>query len=65
MIRRQILIDDDQFTKAMIEHHSTAVLMATTIKNKTSNPHVSRLAQEIIASQSKEIDLMKSWLIKT
>src|SRR3989338_8879207 len=42
MIRRQILIDDNQFTKSMIEHHSIAVLMATTIKNKTSNPHVDR-----------------------
>ena len=65
MIRRQILIDDNQFTKSMIEHHSIAVLMATTIKNKTSNPNVLRLAREIIESQSKEIDLMKSWLIKT
>ena len=64
MIRQQILINDEQFTKAMIEHHSMAVQMATAIKNKTSNPNVLKLAQEIITSQSQEIRLMKSWLTK-
>ena len=55
--RSQTLIDDVRFMKAMIPHHSIAVNNAR--KASISDPRVRELADEIIASQIREIELME------
>ena len=62
LIRNQILVDDRQFAKGMIEHHDMALLMASKIKDKTKNPEVKKLAENILSTQQSEIDLMKTWI---
>jgi hypothetical protein len=55
--RSQSLIDDARFMKAMIPHHSIAVNNAR--KADIRDPRVRELADEIIASQVREIRTMK------
>lgn len=55
--RSQALIDDSRFMKSMIPHHSIAINNAR--KAKISDPRVRKLADEIIASQVREIAEMK------
>lgn len=55
--RSQRLIDDTSFMKAMIPHHSIAINNAR--KAQISDPRVRKLADEIIASQVREIEEMK------
>jgi hypothetical protein len=55
--RSQSLIDDTAFMKAMIPHHSIAVNNAR--KADIRDPRVRELADEIIASQMREIRTMK------
>ncbi|MEO5818372.1 MAG: DUF305 domain-containing protein [Gemmatimonadaceae bacterium] len=57
MNRAQSLIDDTSFMKAMIPHHSIAINSAR--KADTRDPRVPKLADEIIASQVREIREMK------
>jgi hypothetical protein len=61
-IRTQLYVDDMQYLKSMIPHHSMAILMSERIKEKTINPNISQLADNIINSQKKEIKLMKQLL---
>jgi uncharacterized protein (DUF305 family) len=50
----------------MIPHHSTALTTTTKLLEKNDNfkdnPNLYRLAKEIIDTQEKEIQLMKSML---
>jgi hypothetical protein len=55
--RAQSLIDDTRFMRAMIPHHSIAVNNAR--KADIRDPRVRELADEIIASQVREIRTMK------
>jgi hypothetical protein len=55
--RRQTLIDDTRFMKAMIPHHSIAVNNAR--KAALSDPRVRQLADRIITSQVREIAEMQ------
>lgn len=55
--RSQSLIDDSRFMRAMIPHHSIAVNNAR--KADIRDPRVRELADEIIASQVREIRTMK------
>ncbi len=55
--RAQSLIDDSRFMKAMIPHHSIAINNAR--KADIRDPRVRKLADEIIASQVREIREMK------
>jgi hypothetical protein len=55
--RAQTLIDDTRFMKAMIPHHSIAINNAR--KAHIRDPRVRKLADEIIASQIREIREMK------
>jgi uncharacterized protein (DUF305 family) len=56
---------DDQFDRrfidAMIPHHEGAVVMAKDALAKSKRPEIKKLAQEIVASQQKEIAQMKQW----
>lgn len=55
--RSQSLVGDTAFMRAMIPHHSIAINNAR--KAEISDPRVRKLADEIIASQVREIAEMK------
>jgi len=57
MNRAQTLVSDTTFMRAMIPHHSIAINNAS--KAWISDPRVRELADEIIASQVREIEEMK------
>lgn len=50
------------FVEEMIPHHQMAVMMASMLKNGTQRPEMGNLADDIIESQSTEIDQMRQWL---
>ncbi|MEY4367008.1 MAG: hypothetical protein RLZ28_423 [Actinomycetota bacterium] len=52
---------DDLFLKGMIGHHLGAVDMAKTVLD-SKNPMVQKLAQQIIGSQTQQINFMKTVL---
>jgi len=56
LIRSQVTIQDVSYMKAMIPHHSIAILTST--RAQISDPKVRELADEIIASQRREISEM-------
>ena len=62
LLRKQFLVEDKQWLKRMIPHHSTALTTSHKIYNKTNNLKIKKLAKEIIDTQEKEIKLMKSML---
>ena len=53
---------DADFVNLMLPHHQAAVDMARTELLYGSDPQMRRLAQEIIADQESEIELMQLWL---
>ena len=59
-LRNQTFISDRQYLKAMIPHHSSAIL--TSSRANLKDPQVRELADSIIKSQREEIQLMKSAL---
>ena len=60
LLRKQFMIDDTQWLKRMISHHSTAITTSLNIATTSNNPQVIKLANEIVDTQEKEITLMKS-----
>ncbi len=61
LVRSQETIEDVSWMKAMIPHHSIAIL--TSERAHISDPRVRKLADGIIEAQRREIDEMKA-LIK-
>jgi hypothetical protein len=59
-IRKQTAIDNKQFLKSMIPHHSGAILMCTNAP--FDDLEIKQLCQKIIPSQQAEIDQMKQIL---
>ena len=57
LVRSQATIDDVAWMKAMIPHHSIAIL--TSSRADISDPRVRALADDIIEAQRKEIEEMK------
>lgn len=57
LVRSQETVGDVAYMKAMIPHHSIAIL--TSERAQISDPRVRQLADEIIRSQLREIDEMK------
>jgi uncharacterized protein (DUF305 family) len=55
---------DHDFVVMMIPHHQGAIEMAKGELSYGTDPIMRRLAQEIIADQKSEIDLMNLWLKK-
>ena len=58
LVRSQETVEDVSWMKAMIPHHSIAIL--TSERAHISDPRVRRLADEIIVSQQREIGEMKA-----
>ena len=58
LVRSQATIQQVSYMKAMIPHHSIAIL--TSERAEISDPRVRELADEIIESQRREINEMKS-----
>jgi uncharacterized protein (DUF305 family) len=58
LVRSQRTVQDVGYMKAMIPHHSIAVL--TSERAEISDPRVRELADEIIESQRREIEEMKA-----
>lgn len=62
LLRKQLFIDENQWLKRMISHHSTAITTSTIIYNKTKNEKIKNLSKQIIITQMREIELMKSYI---
>jgi len=58
LVRSQDTVEDVAWMKAMIPHHSIAIL--TSERANISDPRVRKLADEIIGAQRREIDEMKT-----
>lgn len=58
LVRSQETVQDVAWMKAMIPHHSIAIL--TSERAEISDPRVRELADEIIEAQRREIDEMKA-----
>jgi uncharacterized protein (DUF305 family) len=53
---------DKAFIEEMIVHHEGAVSMAEALLANTSRPELQQLGNDIISAQTREIDMMRSWL---
>lgn len=60
LVRSQTTVDDVAYMRAMIPHHSIAIL--TSERAKINDPRVRKLADGIIAAQKKEIGEMKQYI---
>lgn len=61
-LRTQAPVGDEQYMKAMIPHHSSAIMTSQNANIK--NPEVRKLADDIIKAQKKEIAEMKAILAR-
>ena len=57
LVRSQATVDDTEYMRAMIPHHSIAIM--TSERAQITDPRVRKLADEIIAAQEREIAEMK------
>ncbi|WP_168567129.1 DUF305 domain-containing protein [Crateriforma spongiae] len=60
LVRSQQTVQDVSWMKAMIPHHSIAIL--TSERAEISDPRVRELADEIIETQKKEIAMMERYI---
>ncbi len=58
LVRSQVTVGDVSWMRAMIPHHSIAIL--TSERANITDPRVRQLADEIIEAQRREIDEMKA-----
>lgn len=58
LVRSQATVDDVSYMKAMIPHHSIAVM--TSERARIRDPRVRELADRILSAQLREIDEMKA-----
>jgi uncharacterized protein (DUF305 family) len=52
---------DRAFIDAMIPHHQSAIEMAKVAYEKSENPRIKKLAENIVSAQQAEIEQMKRW----
>jgi tyrosine-protein phosphatase YwqE len=62
--RNQIFINDNNYLREMIQHHSMAILTSSEIVKKTRNNNVKRLAENILSTQRNEIEIMNNLIGK-
>jgi uncharacterized protein (DUF305 family) len=58
LVRSQATVDDVSYMRAMIPHHSIAIL--TSGRARITDPRVRELADAILEAQRREIDEMKA-----
>ncbi|MCO4841443.1 MAG: DUF305 domain-containing protein [Yoonia sp.] len=58
LVRSQDTVDDVSWMKAMIPHHSIAIL--TSSRANIDDPRVRQLTEDIISAQKREIEEMKA-----
>jgi uncharacterized protein (DUF305 family) len=61
-MRTQAAIGDSEFLRAMIPHHSGAILMCN--EAKLTDPELIQLCREIVAAQKREIAQMEAILAR-
>jgi len=61
LVRSQQTVDDVSYMKAMIPHHSIAIM--TSERAKIRDPRVRKLADGILEAQVREIDEMKALIV--
>ena len=64
LYRNQVAVNDKEYLKGMIEHHSMALHTSDEILKKTDNYHIAKLAKNIIQKQQDELREMKELLQK-
>jgi hypothetical protein len=64
LYRNQVAVNDKEYLKGMIEHHSMAIHTSEEILKKTDNFHIAKLAKNIIQKQQDELREMKDLLEK-
>ena len=64
LYRNQVAVNDKEYLKGMIEHHSMAIHTSGEILKKTDNFHIAKLAKNIIQKQQDELREMKDLLEK-
>jgi uncharacterized protein (DUF305 family) len=52
---------DRAFIDAMIPHHQSVIEMAKVTYEKSENPRIKKLAENIVSGQQAEIEQMKRW----
>jgi uncharacterized protein (DUF305 family) len=52
---------DERFIDAIVPHHQSAIEMALVAREKSKNPQIKELAENIISAQQTEIEQMKQW----
>ncbi|MBG6060453.1 cation transport ATPase [Flavobacterium sp. CG_9.1] len=62
LLRTQTFIRDIQYMKAMIPHHSSAIMTSSNVDFK--DPEAKKLAEDIIAAQEREIKQMNEMIIR-
>ena len=60
----QVLINEKDYLRGMIEHHQMAILMSEKVLEKNPSKFTKELANNIIKGQKNEIDEMKDELEK-
>ena len=62
ILREQTFVDDKAWMRAMIPHHSSAIMVSQ--KAHLTDPEAQKLAEEIIAAQEREIAQMKEMIAR-
>ena len=52
---------DQAFIDAMIQHHQSAIDAARSAQSQSDREEILRLAEAIIAAQSREIEQLRQW----
>jgi len=59
-IQKQVFVDNTQFLKSMIPHHSSAITMCN--EASLTNQEIIKLCKQIVSAQKEEITQMKEIL---